>query len=137
MGKGVLIIFISLIAPLALGSKGLTYTTYTLTGTAYNATVRQCNDDPTVTACGTRPEEGTIAVSRDLFEMGWKCGFLVNHKGEWLTVNDKMGKYATIKGVKTKTVMTFDVFYDETSDAWEYGRQKRQKIKVLEVAWKQ
>jgi 3D (Asp-Asp-Asp) domain-containing protein len=52
-----------------------------LTVTAYSPTKDQCDSDPHITASMLPVKEGTIAVSRDLFESGWVFGKTVYIKG--------------------------------------------------------
>ncbi len=67
-----------------------------VTATAYNSVVGQTNDDPTLTAWGDRLRPGmkSIAVSRDLIELGLTHGVEVKIAGleGRYVVRDKMAK---------------------------------------------
>ncbi len=67
-----------------------------VTATAYNSTVAQTDESPTVTAHGTHLAPGmqVIAISRDLEAMGLRPGTRVKIEGlpgEW-TVADRMAR---------------------------------------------
>ena len=67
-----------------------------VTATAYNSVVAQTNADPTLTAWGDRLKPGmkSIAVSRDLIELGLTHGVaveIVGLEGSYI-VRDKMAK---------------------------------------------
>jgi 3D (Asp-Asp-Asp) domain-containing protein len=67
-----------------------------VTATAYNSLPEQTNSDPTLTAWGDRLRPGmkSIAVSRDLIELGLSHGVEVENvglKGRYV-VRDKMAK---------------------------------------------
>lgn len=62
-----------------------------VTITSYSPTVAQTDSTPWVTACGTRPEIGTVAISQDLFRTpGFHCGEVVLVNGQPFIVNDTM-----------------------------------------------
>jgi len=79
----------------ALGQEypGQTFTSMTVTATAYTAREEECNSEPWITASGTPARVGVIAVSRDMEKRGIRLGDLVIIKGMGLfRVEDRMNK---------------------------------------------
>jgi 3D (Asp-Asp-Asp) domain-containing protein len=92
--------------------------------TAYNSTVAQTDSRPFEPACTEEElQPRTIAVSRDLFKAGLRCGTKVKiegMKGEW-TVVDKTGPR------KQKLI---DIYMGtDVKAAREFG------VKQVEIAW--
>jgi 3D (Asp-Asp-Asp) domain-containing protein len=96
----------------------------TVRATAYNSTVEQTDSRPFEPACTDEElQPRTIAVSRDLFKAGLKCGKKIRiegMKGEW-TVVDKTGPR------KQKLI---DIYMGtDVKAAREFG------VKQVEIAW--
>lgn len=87
--------------------------------TAYNATVEQCGKDDGITASGVKAVEG-ITIAADDLPFGQK----VEIDGKTYVVQDRFGGNYRNR---------IDIFMDQTSRAWEFGRQ-RKIIKILEEA---
>ena len=109
--------------------------TLTVEITAYNSTVAQTDDDPTITASGAVAGPGTVAVSRDLLERfpygseleivsvsGDGCGGWVPETP--LTVADTMN--ARIEN-------HLDVWLETTEQALNWGRCEAQIRPVAEA----
>lgn len=93
----------------------------TLTVTAYNPTVEQCDDDPLVAASLRKVKPGTVAVSRDLFDAGWVFGKKIRIEGLGIfEINDLMNARFT---------NSIDVFMWDQDKAIRFG--KRQKTVAL------
>lgn len=61
--------------------------------TAYTASVDECDSTPNETAFLTKPFIGSIAISRDLLDMGWSPGMKVYIYGRGIfVINDLMNK---------------------------------------------
>lgn len=96
---------------------------------AYNDTKAQCDDDWWQTACGNFPYEsfstgslyvpGVVAVSRDLFKSGWKCGMYVRIANKVFIISDKMGprqkKAIDIYKVSYREARKIGVSYQEVT----------------------
>lgn len=81
--------------------------------TAYSPRVSETDASPRITACLTRPEAGTVAVSQDLFgRRGWGCGDPILVNGRRYIVNDTMSP-------RMRT--TVDVFIESTQEALKHG----------------
>ena len=86
-----------------------------LTVTAYSPTKDQCDSDPHITASMLPVKEGTIAVSRDLFESGWVFGKTVYIKGLGIfEIRDLMNERYTNRA---------DVFMWQRKDANKFGKK--------------
>lgn len=86
-----------------------------VTAYAYNSERTQTDRNPWVTACLTRPAEGTVAVSQDLFKPtgGFlPCGALVRLGGVPYIVNDTMAP---------RHRRSVDVWMRSKSDARSWG----------------
>jgi 3D (Asp-Asp-Asp) domain-containing protein len=86
-----------------------------ITVTAYSARISETDDTPMVTANMKRVREGTVAVSRDLFEEGWTFGRIVHIHGIGVfQINDLMAE---------KHQKRIDIFMWDTAKALEFGKQ--------------
>jgi 3D (Asp-Asp-Asp) domain-containing protein len=64
-----------------------------VTVTAYNAEEGQTDADPLIAASMRKVREGTVAVSRDLFDQGWVFGKKIRIEGLGIfEINDLMNK---------------------------------------------
>ncbi|WP_419785935.1 3D domain-containing protein [Pseudodesulfovibrio sp.] len=87
----------------------------TVTVTAYNPTTDQCDADPLIAASNRRVRQGTIAVSRDLFDQGWVFGRKVRIEGLGIfEINDLMNKRFTKR---------IDIFMWDETKAREFGKK--------------
>ncbi|KPJ65939.1 MAG: hypothetical protein AMJ45_04360 [Syntrophobacter sp. DG_60] len=86
------------------------------TVTAYSPTKRQCDGTPLVTASGTRPKVGTVAVSRDLFYSGWKFGGRIYIEG--------LGIYEINDLMHTRWKKRIDVFLKNERLARKFGKRE-------------
>ncbi|NLY41735.1 MAG: hypothetical protein GX055_08970 [Desulfovibrionales bacterium] len=94
-----------------------------LTITAYSPTVRECGPDPHTTASMRTVRPGFVAVSRDLFEQGWKFGKKVYVKGHGIfEIADLMAKRHTKR---------LDIFIPNTEEAIRFGK-KQTTVALLE-----
>jgi 3D (Asp-Asp-Asp) domain-containing protein len=80
---------------------------------AYSGSKAECDEDPHITASTDPPRPGTVAVSRDLFNMGWTFGKRVYLKG--------LGPYIINDVMNQRYQMRVDVFMDHTRAAKEFG----------------
>ena len=87
-----------------------------LTATAYSARSQETDDTPRLTASNSRVRPGIVAISRDLFDMGWVFGkkVYVQDLGVF-TIDDLMHSR------KTKQI---DIYMEETQEALVFGRKK-------------
>jgi len=96
-----------------------------LTVTAYSAVeLTQSEDQQLLTASLSKPKEGAVAVSRDLFKQGWVFGkkvYIKNH-GVFI-ITDLMG------GSKNKSV---DIFMNDHGRALQFGKQQIEVV-LLDV----
>ena len=96
-----------------------------LTVTAYSPVeLREYPDQQLLTASLSKPKEGVVAVSRDLFKQGWVFGkkvYIKNH-GVFI-ITDLMGNS------KTKSV---DIYMDDQGRAIQFGR-KQIEVVLLDV----
>jgi 3D (Asp-Asp-Asp) domain-containing protein len=87
----------------------------TVTVTAYNPTADQCDDDPLIAASMRKVRQGTIAVSRDLFDQGWVFGRKVRIEGLGIfEINDLMNKRFTKR---------IDIFMWDETEARQFGKK--------------
>ena len=87
----------------------------TVTVTAYNPTADQCDDDPLIAASMRKVRQGTIAVSRDLFDQGWVFGRKVRIEGLGIfEINDLMNKRFTQR---------IDIFMWDETEARQFGKK--------------
>ncbi len=64
-----------------------------VTVTAYNPEAGQTDSDPLIAASMRKVREGTVAVSRDLFDQGWVFGKKIRIEGLGIfEINDLMNK---------------------------------------------
>ncbi len=97
----------------------------TLTITAYSSTVDQTDSTPFETACMTEPAIWTVAVSQDLYDMGWTCGKCVDIHGVGiLCINDKMHH---------RKKNQLDVWVRSRGQAKRFGIMKNIKVNLLDV----
>jgi 3D (Asp-Asp-Asp) domain-containing protein len=96
-----------------------------LTVTAYSPVeLRDYPDQQLLTASLSRPKEGVVAVSRDLFKQGWVFGkkvYIKNH-GVFI-ITDLMANS------KTKSV---DIYMDDQGRAIQFGK-KQIEVVLLDV----
>ncbi|WP_147819750.1 3D domain-containing protein [Salidesulfovibrio onnuriiensis] len=91
-----------------------------VTVTAYNPVAEQCDSDPLIAASMRKVREGTVAVSRDLFDQGWVFGKKVRIEGLGIfEINDLMNKRFTKR---------VDVFM------WDEGRARRFGKRTIKAA---
>lgn len=94
-----------------------------LTITAYSPTPEECGDNPFTTASMRTVRPGFVAVSRDLFNQGWKFGKKVYVKGHGVfEIADLMGKQHTKR---------LDIFIPDTEKARRFGK-KQLTVALLE-----
>lgn len=87
----------------------------TVTVTAYNPTTDQCDEDPLIAASMRKVRQGTIAVSRDLFDQGWVFGRKVRIEGLGIfEINDLMNKRFTQR---------IDIFMWDETEARQFGKK--------------
>lgn len=99
-----------------------------VTAYAYNSEVSQTDRDPWATACLTRPSEGTVAVSQDLFAPTGgrlKCGEIVRLGGVPYVVNDTMNRSHR---------RSVDVWMRYKRDAESWGIRRRMILEVSKWA---
>lgn len=95
-----------------------------VTVTAYNPTTDQCDEDPMIAASMRKVREGTVAVSRDLFDRGWVFGKKVRIEGLGIfEINDLMN---------SRYSKSVDIFMWDGDEAKSFGRQQR-KIALLGI----
>lgn len=96
----------------------------TVTVTAYNPSVDQCDDDPYVAASMRKVRSGTVAVSRDLFDQGWVYGKKISIEGMGIfEINDLMNARFTGR---------VDVFMWDEEDAVKFGH-KQARAALLDI----
>lgn len=96
----------------------------TVTVTAYNPTTDQCDSDPLIAASMRKVRQGTIAVSRDLFDQGWVFGRKVRIEGIGIfEINDLMNK---------RFSQRIDIFMWDETQARQFGK-KNIKAALLEI----
>ncbi|QGY39732.1 hypothetical protein GM415_06235 [Pseudodesulfovibrio cashew] len=96
----------------------------TVTVTAYNPAVDQTDSDPLIAASMRKVRQGTIAVSRDLFDQGWVFGRKVRIEGLGIfEINDLMNKRYTQR---------IDIFMWDEDQARQFGK-KNIKAALLEI----
>lgn len=89
--------------------------TRSLTVTAYSPRPEESDSSPHLTASNKRVRQGIVAVSRDLFDLGWVFGKKVYIKDFGIfTIDDLMA------GDKRNHV---DIFMDDTAAAQSFGRR--------------
>lgn len=92
--------------------------------TAYNSTPEQTDSRPFEPACtDAELHPRTIAVSRDLFRAGLKCGTkvrIVGMKGEWTVVNKTARRHQKLIDIYMGT---------DVKAARQFG------VKEVEIAW--
>jgi 3D (Asp-Asp-Asp) domain-containing protein len=87
---------------------------------AYSASQDECDADPHIAASLEPPRPGTVAVSRDLFSMGWTFGKKVYLKG--------LGPYIINDVMNQRYRMRVDVFIDHKRSAKEFGVRTTEAI---------
>ena len=88
--------------------------------TAYTASRSECDRDPHIAASMQAPRPGTVAVSRDLFDMGWTFGKRVYLKG--------LGPYTINDVMNERYQMRVDVFMGHRRQAREFGVRTTEAI---------
>lgn len=88
--------------------------------TAYSATKEQCDNDPHIAASMKPPKPGTVAVSRDLFDLGWTFGKTVYLKG--------LGPYVINDVMNERFKHRVDVFISDTRQAKGFGTRTTEAI---------
>lgn len=87
-----------------------------VTVTAYNPVEEQTDSDPLIAASMRKVREGTVAVSRDLFDQGWVFGKKIRIEGLGIfEINDLMNKRYTKR---------VDVFMWDEGQARKFGKRK-------------
>ncbi len=96
-----------------------------LTVTAYTSVeLREVPEQQLLTASLSKPKEGAIAVSRDLFKQGWVFGKKVYIKNHGVfVITDLMGNS------KTKSV---DIYMNDQDRALQFGK-KQIEVVLLDV----
>lgn len=96
-----------------------------LTVTAYSAAeLLQSEEQQLLTASLTKPKEGAVAVSRDLFKQGWVFGKKVYIKDHGIfVITDLMGSS------KNKSV---DIFMNDHGRALQFGKRQIEVV-LLDV----
>ena len=96
-----------------------------LTVTAYTSVeLREFPEQQLLTASLSKPREGAVAVSRDLFKQGWVFGKKVYIKNHGIfTITDLMGNS------KTKSV---DIYMNDHDKALQFGK-KQIEVVLLDV----
>jgi 3D (Asp-Asp-Asp) domain-containing protein len=93
-----------------------------VTVTAYTPCAKECGNDPMVAASMKPVKTGTVAVSRDLFNLGWVFGKKIYIEGHGIfRIND-----LTHKRYKKRV----DVFYWDKDTARKFGK-KMMKVALL------
>lgn len=81
--------------------------------TAYTPRVQETDEDPFITASTRRVKEGCIAVSRDLYALGWTFGKLVDLGAYGIfEITDKMN---------SRHKKSLDIFMWDLGKANEFG----------------
>jgi len=96
-----------------------------LTVTAYTSAKRRRHSKKKIlTASCTKPAEGAVAVSRDLFNQGWKFGkrIYIRHHGIF-TITDLM---------HSRKVKCIDIYMDKRVQAIQFGK-KQLEVLLLDV----
>jgi 3D (Asp-Asp-Asp) domain-containing protein len=109
-----------------------------VTMTSYSSTVSQCDADPFITAMGTCPRPGVIALSRDLlreFTPGAPFRF-----GDRVFL-DGLGEFIIEDTMHPRWTRRVDVWAENEVDAWHFGRRRGRlhavpnpQIEVVRVA---
>ncbi|GAB7022179.1 RlpA-like double-psi beta-barrel domain-containing protein [Salidesulfovibrio brasiliensis] len=95
-----------------------------VTVTAYNPVEDQCDEDPLIAASMRKVREGTIAVSRDLFDQGWVFGKKVRIEGLGIfEINDLMNKRYSKR---------IDIFMWDEGKARQFGK-RASRAALLEI----
>lgn len=95
-----------------------------VTVTAYNPVEEQCDADPLIAASMRKVREGTIAVSRDLFDQGWVFGKKVRIEGLGIfEINDLMNKRFSKR---------IDIFMWDANKAKQFGK-RASKAALLDI----
>lgn len=96
----------------------------TVTVTAYNPVEDQCDSDPLIAASMRKVREGTIAVSRDLFDQGWVFGKKVRIEGLGIfEINDLMNKRYSRR---------IDIFMWDEGKARKFGK-RASRVALLDI----
>ena len=90
---------------------------------AYSASKAECDTDPHIAASSQPPRPGTVAVSRDLFDMGWTFGKKVYLKG--------LGPYVINDVMNSRHQLRVDVFMDHKRAAKEFGTRTMEAILIM------
>jgi len=103
----------------------LTVTAYTSPPVKHHPKKRHAKPPKKIlTASGTKPIKGAIAVSRDLFEQGWGFGKKVYIRDQGIfTITDLM---------HSRITKTIDIYMDTKDDAIQFGR-KQLEVLLLDV----
>lgn len=95
-----------------------------VTVTAYNPVEDQCDEDPLIAASMRKVREGTVAVSRDLFDQGWVFGKKVRIEGLGIfEINDLMNKRYSKR---------IDIFMWDEGKARQFGK-RASRAALLEI----
>lgn len=87
----------------------------TVTVTAYNPVEEQTDSDPLIAASMRKVREGTVAVSRDLFDQGWVFGKKIRIEGVGIfEINDLMNKRYSKR---------IDIFMWDENQARSFGKR--------------
>lgn len=94
------------------------------TVTAYSPRPKETDSTPHITASNKKVRAGIIAVSRDLYDLGWVFGRKVYIEG--------MGIFVIEDLMASRKRSQVDIFMWKTNDALKFGRQKR-KVYLLDT----
>lgn len=99
---------------------------YNVVITAYSSTRGQCDDDPHITASMTRPQRGTIALSRDLLKRFTPHAPFSWGDEVWIDFGNglRTGPYYVEDTMAKRKRMWVDVWQESTAEARNAGLQK-------------
>ena len=95
-----------------------------LTVTAYSSPrpLKKRRVKKVLTASGTKPVRGAVAVSRDLFQRGWGFGKRIYIKNHGVfTITDLMN---------SRIVRTIDIYMDNRTEAIQFGKKRLEVLLI-------
>jgi len=105
-----------------------------VTLTAYSPTVRQTDNTPRITAFNIQPVQGwTIAISWDLFKMGFNAGDKVYIYRDTQEGRESLGVFQVQDLMNQRWEKRVDIFFESERDAYRFGIKEGWKIAVVDL----
>ena len=93
--------------------------------TAYSPSIDETDSTPYETSSGERVRPWTVAISRDLYNIGWTEGKIV--------YIDQFGRFEILDKMKKDSIMSVDIFFTTKEQAIKFGKRENVLMALLEL----